>query len=172
MTIASTGLLDAIASGTARLDPQRRVQATGSRGGSMPASRRSIANDDVLVLTDRRTGVVAVLNRWAEKIRQGLPLPLQPRQIVSTRGRLWMALPPVTIETELAVLDEHWQWAVQQPWGEKMVSDLEALRDAILSATGMTVRLIECPVCGMPSRIDEFVANHRDCLSQDKINEA
>jgi hypothetical protein len=106
-----------------------------------------------------------VLNRWAERIRKDRLLPLQPRQIVSTRGRLWMALPPVTIDTELAVLDEHWQWAVGQPWGEQMVAELETLRNQILSAAGIPVHVVECPVCGVLTRLDEFVAIHRDCLA-------
>lgn len=158
-------LLADIAIGAATLDPTRRSLGAGDgRGASMPASRRSIANDDVLVLTDRRTGVVAVLHRWADRIRTEKPLPPPVMQIVSTRSRLWSVVPPATISSELAVLDEHWAWALQQAWAEEMVADLEDLRDKILSAAGVMVHLVPCPVCGILTRLDEFVTIHRDCL--------
>jgi hypothetical protein len=44
-----------------------------------------------------------------------------------------------------------------------MVAELEAVRD-LLANGGKPVRVIDCPVCGTPTRVDRLVTEHRDCL--------
>lgn len=131
------------------LDPQRRERGlNGGRWTSTPISRRSPVNLDVLVLTDRRTGVLAVLMHWAGRIRyeQRLPRP-------KTRS----------VRSEAAVLGVYWRWAMSQPWGGEMLDELTTLSGALHEVRfGVPVR--PCPVCHEPVRMDRFAAEHRACI--------
>lgn len=118
------------------------------RRTSTPVSRRAPADLDVLVLTDPRTGVLAVLSFWAGRVRWG-------KGIVRPERR--------TIDTEAGLLSDHWSWALWQPWGPRMVEELEVLASKLHEHRyGVPVR--PCPVCGEPVRLDRFVTEHRICL--------
>lgn len=138
----SVPLLGEIASLTAQLDARRgeRGMVEGKRT-STPVSRRAPVDLDVL---DAQAQSRQVLHRWAMRI-QAEHVPRSP----------WR--PPAR------VLREHWDWAVEQPWGPAMVADLEVLRDRLANG-GRTVRLIPCPVCRLPVRVDTFAADHRECI--------
>lgn len=125
---------------------------TEGRWASTPVSRRSIVNLDVLVLTDRRTGVLAVLTHWAGRIRHEHPIfhDLPHPKLKSVRS-------------EAAVLGVYWRWALAQSWGSDMLDELTALSLAIHEVRfGVPVRA--CPICREPVRLDRFVAEHRTCI--------
>ena len=159
-----TDLLAEIAAGAARLDPRHPENGiTSGRRGSTPAHGRTPVNLHAIALTDRRTGVVAVLNRWAQRVRVERDLPARASHAVDRNGRRWIVETPPTLQTESAVLAEHWEWAVAQPWGKEMVAALEELREQ-LDHGGRPVKVRICPVCGRPVRLDRLVAEHRACL--------
>lgn len=142
-------LLGDILADSAGLTPQRgeRGMVEGRRT-STPLSRRAPADLDVLVLTDPRTGVLAVLSYWANRIRWG-------KGIADGRGR--------SITTESALITRHWDWAMRQSWAGDMLVELEALASKLHEHRyGVAVR--PCPVCGEPVRLDRFVTEHRGCL--------
>lgn len=162
-----TELLREIAAGTARLDPRHPENGMVSgRRGSTPAHRQAPVNLNALSLTDRRTGVVAILSRWANRIRSERHLPVPSGRVVEVQGQRWVVVEPATIEGETAVLAEHWSWALQQPWGPEMVARLEELRDQLANG-GRQVKVRVCPVCSLPVRLDRLVADHRECLMSD-----
>jgi hypothetical protein len=138
-----------IVAGLDALDPRRRERGlSDGRWTSTPASRRAPVNLDVLVLTDRRTGVLAVLMHWAGRIRHAQRLP-HPRT--------------KSVRSEAAVLGVYWRWALEQPWGPDMLDELAVLSGAIhVVRFGVPVR--PCPVCREPVRLDRFVAEHRSCI--------
>jgi hypothetical protein len=143
--------LSDIAEGMAQLDPVLGERgATTGRWTSTPISRRSPVNLDVLVLTDRRTGALAVLTHWAGRIRHEHPHhPSPPRQ--------------KSVRTEAGLLGVYWCWALEQPWAPDMLGELNELADTIHEVRhGVKVR--PCPVCGLPVRVDRIVAEHRSCL--------
>lgn len=146
-----TDLARYIADGMESLDPRRRERGMiEGRWTSTPASRRSPVNLDVLVLTDRRTGALAVLTHWAGRIRHEHPAhPPHPRQ--------------KSVRTEAGLLGVYWRWALQQPWAADMLRELTELADIIHEVRhGVPVR--PCPVCKLPVRVDRIVAEHRECL--------
>jgi hypothetical protein len=118
------------------------------RRTSSPLSRRAPADLDVLVLTDPRTGVLAVLSHWAGRIRWG-------RGIEGGKFR--------TRAVEAALIRDNWDWAMRQPWGGKMYVELEALASR-LHEHRYGVPLRPCPVCGELVRLDRFVTEHRECI--------
>jgi hypothetical protein len=109
----------------------------------------------VLVLTDRRTGALAVLTHWAGRIRHEHPNhPAHPRM--------------KSVRTEAGLLGVYWRWALQQPWAGDMLAELNDLADTIHEARfGVVVR--PCPVCREPVRVDRIVAEHRACLAVDGV---
>lgn len=118
------------------------------RRTSTPLNRRSPADLDLVVLTDPRTGVLAVLSHWAGRIRHGKRV---------ANGHLHSRA------VEAALIREHWDWAMRQPWGGQMYSELMALADRLHQHRyGAPVR--PCPVCGEPVRVDRFVTEHRACI--------
>jgi hypothetical protein len=140
-----------IADGMAGLDPVRRERGyTTGRWSSTPISRRSLVNLDVLVLTDKRTGALAVLTHWAGRIRHEHPShPPHPRQ--------------KSVRTEAGLLGVYWRWALQQPWAVDMLDELTELADTIHEVRyGVAVR--PCPKCRLPVRVDRLVAEHGECL--------
>lgn len=148
-----TRILADIVTGAAELDPQRRERGmSDGRWTSTPASRRAPVNLDVLVLTDRRTGVLAVLMHWAGRIRHEHPShPPRPAQH--------------SVRTEAGVLGVYWRWALEQPWAPDMLAELTELADTIHEVRfGVPVR--PCPVCREPVRVDRFATEHRACLEQ------
>jgi hypothetical protein len=117
---------------------------------SSPLSHRAPADLDVLVLTDPRTGVLAILSFWAGRIRWGKHIPGGK---LRTRG------------AEAALIRENWDWAMRQPWGHQMHEELRLLASKLHEHRfGTPVR--PCPVCGEPVRLDRFVTEHRECLEQ------
>lgn len=142
-------LLDDILTDSAQLDPRRgeRGMVEGRRT-SAPLSRRAPADLDVLVLTDPRTGVLAVLMHWAGRIRWEKKMASPPQ-----RSRL----------TESTTIRRYWDWSMRQPWGGEMFDQLAALAGQLHEYRyGTPVR--PCPVCGEPVRLDRFVTEHRECL--------
>lgn len=115
---------------------------------STPLSRRAPADLDVLVLTDPRSGALATLMHWANRIRHERRLPRVPRH---------------TLQSEAAVIEAAWSWALLQPWGPRMAEELVALADR-LHEVRFGVPVKPCPVCGLPVRVDRFAAEHRACL--------
>jgi hypothetical protein len=158
-------ILAALVEGARMLDPQRRERGmVHGRRTSTPLSRRAPADLDAIVLTDRRTGVVAVLNRWAERIRREHRLALPLHAVVRHDGETWLVQDAPTLESESAVLAEHWSWASRQPWFQKMLDDLADLLD-LMSHGQRRLHLIDCPVCGEPVDADTFGIDHRACIS-------
>jgi hypothetical protein len=147
-----TDLVTYISEGMDGLDPVRRERgSTVGRWSSTPISRRSPVNLDVLVLTDRRTGALAVLTHWAGRIRHEHPnRPPHPRL--------------KSVRTEAGLLGVYWRWALDQPWAADMLTELTELADTIHEVRfGVVVR--PCPACGLPVRVDRIVAEHRACLT-------
>lgn len=144
-------LLADITDGFESLDPRRRERGlTDSRWSSTPVNRRAPVNLDVLVLTDRRTGVLAVLMHWASRIRFEHPdKPPHP--------------PQRSVRTEATLLGLYWRWALDQPWGDDMVAELTEL-SGVLHEVRFGVPIRPCPVCREPVRLDRFVAEHRSCI--------
>ena len=139
--------LSYIVEGFDHLDPRNRERGGNGRS-TAPLSWREPADLDVLVLTDPRTGVLAVLMHWAGRIRHGLRLEHVAQRSVST---------------EAALIEQHWAWALTQPWAPQMGAELAALADRIHEIRhGVPVR--PCPVCGEPVRVDRFTTEHRNCL--------
>lgn len=142
-------LLADIVTALAELGTERteRGMVSGRRASTI-AARQAPANLDVLVLRDPRTGALATLLHWGGRVRQERP-------VVDGRRR--------SVGTEIGILAEHWEWALEQSWGPQMVQDLNALWDLIhVARYGVPVR--PCPVCGEPVRVDRFVIEHRACL--------
>lgn len=156
-------LLQRVLDGAAKLDIQRaeRGMAEG-RWSSTPVSRRAPVDLDAVVLTDRRTGIVAVLHRWADRVRAERGIAVARRR-VGYDGALWFVQGAPTLESESRLLSEHWQWATEQSWGGEMTAELAGLLEAIEHG-GRKVRLILCPVCDRPVRADTFARDHRACL--------
>jgi hypothetical protein len=147
-------LLTDIADEAHGLDPQRGERGHRSgRYSSTIASRQAPANLDAIVLTDPRTGVLATASHWAGRIRWHHRLLPEARRSVTT---------------ELALISEHWDWALQQSWGPQMVDELTSLRDALYYVRhGVPLRM--CPVCGEPVRVDRFVREHRACIRENLL---
>lgn len=143
------GLITDLFEDSQGLDVVRRERGA-NRSVSSIASQRSPANLDAIALTDPRTGVLAVASHWAGRIRWHHRLLPEPRRSVTT---------------ELTLIAEHWDWAVGQPWGEKMVEELTSLRDALYHARH-GVHLRRCPVCDEPVRVDRFVREHGACINE------
>ena len=157
-------LLSDIAAGTAALSTLRGERgAVDGRRTSTPLSRRSPADLDAIVLRDRRTGVVAVLARWADRVRAEKPVHEPRHRVVELGGQRWVVNEPPTIESESALLARHWAWAERQTWGPAMVAELETLREQLANG-GRPVKVRPCPVCGEPVRVDRFVVEHRSCI--------
>lgn len=145
----SSDLLTDIVAGVPYLDPRRgeRGQVHGRRTSS-PVSHRAPADLDVLVLTDPRTGLLAVLMHWAGRIRHERPVAGDSMRSVISEANL---------------IAGHWDWAMRQPWAGAMLAELEALADRVHEVRyGVSVR--PCPVCGEPVRLDRFSVDHRDCI--------
>ena len=150
-----TALPEYISQGMADLDPVHRERGTvQGRWTSTPISRRSPVNLDVLVLTDRRTGALAVLTHWAGRIRHEHPShPATPVQ--------------KSVRSEAGLLGVFWRWALAQPWAGEMLAELNALADTIHEVRhGVKVR--PCPHCGEPVRVDRIVAEHGGCLGKSR----
>ena len=143
----SLALLSEIAEAAWPLSVERveRGMVHGRRT-STPASRRSLVDLDVL---DAQRDFEATLRRWAHRIIRHNPRLLADRRMPSSAE----------------LLRTHWGWAVAQEWGPAMVADLEALRDR-LADVGHDVRVIDCPVCHRPTRLDRLVTEHRACLAE------
>lgn len=149
MSSSSEGLLRDILAGMAGLDPRRgeRGMVEGKRTSS-PLSRRAPADLDVLVLTDPRSGALATLMHWANRIRHARNLPRPAGH---------------TLQTESEVIEASWSWALVQPWGPRMAEELVALADRLHEVRyGVPVR--PCPVCSEPVRVDRFAVEHRACI--------
>ena len=131
------------------LDPRRGERGmTHGRRTSTPLSRRAPVDLDVLVLTDPRTGVLAVLTFWASRIRWAKKMQPPQRRTASSEGDL---------------LRRYWDWAMRQPWGGQMHQELEEMAGRLHEHRyGVPVR--PCPVCREPVRVDRFVTEHRECL--------
>jgi hypothetical protein len=142
---ASPQLLTEVTVLAASLNTERGERGmVHGRRTSTPASRRSPVDLDAL---DAQREAQVTLRRWADRVcrahvRHCWEDPSAP-----------------------AVLRDHWDWAVAQPWGPAMVAELEALR-ARLANGGRPVRVIVCPVCSLPTRLDRLVVEHRSCLAQ------
>lgn len=144
-----TGLLADIAADSRFLDPRRGERGmVHGRRSSTPVSRRAPADLDALVLTDPRTGVLATLMHWANRVRYELRLPRPAGH---------------TIRTEVEVLSDHWAWATAELPG--LEESLASLRD-VLYEFRHGAKLRRCPVCGEPVRIDRFSIEHRTCIDQ------
>jgi hypothetical protein len=157
-------LLADITLGTAALSSHRGERGVvDGRRTSTPLSRRSPADLDAIVLRDRRTGVVAVLGRWADRVRVERPVREPRHRVVVLGGQRWIVQEPRTIESESQVLAFHWAWAERQPWGPDMVAELETLREQLANG-GRPVKIRPCPVCNLPVRVDRFVVEHRECI--------
>jgi hypothetical protein len=144
-----TALPEYISESMEQLDPVLGERgATVGRWTSTPVSRRSPVNLDVLVLTDRRTGALAVLMFWANRVRFEQKIS-RPREH--------------TVKSEAGILGVYWRWALSRPWAPDMLAELNDLADTIHEVRhGVKVR--PCPVCGLPVRVDRIVAEHRSCL--------
>lgn len=147
--MSSDDLLGDIVAGMSGLEPQRgeRGMVEGRRT-STPLSHRAPADLDVIVLTDPRSGALATLMFWAGRIRHGRKMPRAPRH---------------TLQSEARCIAASWSWAVDQPWGEQMVAELEALRGRLYEMR-YGVPMQPCPVCRLPVRLDRFAIEHRACL--------
>lgn len=159
-------LLDGIADGHRRLVSGAQRGERGmvhGRRTSTPLDRRAPADLDAIVLTDRRTGVAAVLAQWADRIRREKPVPGPPKRAIRRDHRIYVIEQAPTVDSEMAVLREHWDWALAQPWGKDMLSALEELSDQ-LAHGGRRVPLRHCPVCNGLVRLDRIVTEHRSCL--------
>lgn len=143
------GLLADILTDSAHLDPRRGERGpVEGRRTSTPLSRRAPADLDVLVFTDPRTGVLAVLMHWAGRIRWEHGM---------YGGKLRSRA------TEAAIISRYWDWAMRQPWGGQMHAELSSLADRLHEHRfGTPVR--PCPVCDLPVRLDRFVTEHRECI--------
>lgn len=142
-------VLDDIVAGFSELDPRRgeRGMVAGKRT-STPLSRRSIVNLDVLSLTDRRTGALAVLMFWAGRVRRDFGIP---------------RIAEHTVATEAYLLGLWWEQALTRPWGPDMAAEVAALADSVHEARyGVKVR--PCPACGEPVRVDRLLAEHGECV--------
>lgn len=148
MPSSSDPLADILAD-AGHLDPRRgeRGMVEGRRT-STPMSRRAPVDLDLIVLTDPRTGVLAVLSHWAGRIRWG-------KGIEGSKFR--------STGIEAGIIREHWDWAMRQSWGGQMHAELLVLADRLHQHRyGVPVR--PCPVCGEQVRVDRFVTEHRACI--------
>lgn len=96
------------------------------------------------------------MKRWADQIRVeigDLPPP--------SSG--WKVRRSETVEELTGVLVKHWPWASQQPWFGRMEADLLELLEQIEQARLMAPIRV-CPVCGIPVRVDRYIAEHRACI--------
>lgn len=149
MSTSSDDLLAGILDGMAGLDSHRgeRGMVEGRRT-STPLSRRAPADLDALDLTDPRSGALAKLMHWAARIRFERRLPRVQRH---------------TLQSEAFCIGANWSWALEQPWGSRMIAELAALESRLHQVRyGVPVR--PCPVCGEPVRVDRFAVEHRACL--------
>lgn len=147
--MSSDGLLGAILDGMSGLDPRRGERGmVDGRRTSTPLSRRAPVDLDAVGLTDPRSGALATLMFWAGRIRFERRLPRVQRH---------------TLQSEAEVIEVAWDWALQQPWGGQMATELAALESRLHQVRyGVPVR--PCPVCRLPVRVDRFSVEHRACL--------
>lgn len=164
--LPDTKILVQLVEGAQALDARRAERGmVHGRRTSTPLSRRAPADLDAIVLTDRRTGVVAVLHRWADRVRQEAPASCLPApRRVRMNGAEWTVEDAPTLDSEAAVLAEHWEWVTAQDWAADMLGELADLL-VLLDHGGRRVHLVTCPVCGYPVDADTFVRDHRACLS-------